>query len=300
MDTWPFHLSAPVALAAVAAIGYLVGRRTRTAAQNVAVQSQRELRRAQSVARELEQIAVAVRKHLAKHHASLNRFKQRVGQFGSGRQEVNWTQLCQEAEGILKPTLQLASQIANAYDQIRQQSNSLMTFAEVRTDQLTGVSNRLALDETIRAQLALMSRYDSAFSVALFDVDHFNRVNDEQGHLQGDRILRDLAGILNESARETDLVGRYGGEEFLVVMPQTDLDGASLFSERMRQRIELELPVTISGGVAVALAGDSPDLLLTRADAALYSAKTAGRNCIFRHDGDQIESIGKLGATAPI
>jgi len=125
----------------------------------------------------------------------------------------------------------------------------------------------------------------------IFDIDHFKLLNDQQGHLEGDRLLQGVAKLLDDSARETDIVSRYGGEEFVVVMPQTDLEEASIFAERLRATIERELPLTVSGGVTTVLDGDTADSLLARADAALYRAKSAGRNSIFRHDGQQIESI---------
>jgi diguanylate cyclase len=87
------------------------------------------------------------------------------------------------------------------------------------------------------------------------------------------------------------VVARYGGEEFVIVMPQTDLDGACVFAERLRKTIANELPLTVSVGVAEALDGDIQDTLLARTDAALYQAKNAGRNCVFRHDGQQAESV---------
>ena len=97
--------------------------------------------------------------------------------------------------------------------------------------------------------------------------------------------------MIDESVRETDVVARYGGEEFLVIMPETDLDGATRFADRLRVRIAKEMPLTVSGGVAEALDGDSHESLLARADAALYGAKAAGRNCVFRHTGDGAELV---------
>ena len=151
------------------------------------------------MATELEKIAWTVRQSLAKHHASVSRFKERVSRLSDQQQEAAWKDLCREAEDILKPTLQLATQIANAYDEIRQQSANLMTFTEVRTDPLTGVNNRRGLDDALSAQFALMSRYNAVFSLVMFDIDHFKQVNDQEGHLHGDRVLQELARLLDES-----------------------------------------------------------------------------------------------------
>ena len=206
------------------------------------------------------------------------------GKLSDQQQEAAWKELCREAEEILKPTLRLAAQIASAHEELRQQSANLMTFTEVRTDPLTGVNNRRGLDDALAGQFAMMNRYGTRFSVAMFDIDHFKQINDQEGHLFGDRTLQRLARMLDECVRETDVVARYGGEEFVVVMPETDVDWRQAsFAERLRVRIEKELPLTVSGGVTEALDGDTQDSLLARADAALYQAKTLGRNCIFRH-----------------
>ena len=291
MDLLGLAIPATVALAAVATLGYLVGRRSKNVPDEIAARSKRELDRARAVARELEKIAGMVRKNLARHHASLNKFNERVGQLDAQGREAAWTELCREAEEMLTPTLRLANQISDACDMIRHQTNDGMTFAEKRTDPLTGVRNRRGMDEALATQFAMVDRYEVAFSVAIFDLDHFKRINDRQGHLEGDRLLQRVARLLDDAARETDVVARYGGEAFLVVMPETDLEQASIFADRFRKRVETELAVTVSGGVASALDGDTSDSLLARADAALYAAKAEGRNRVSRHDGRRIESI---------
>lgn len=291
MEFWDLSIPAPVALAAVATLGYIVGRRKPSVDNDVIARSRRELRRAKAVAKELEKIAWMVRRNLARHHTSLARFKQRVGQLSHQQEEAVWKDLCREASEMLTPTLRLATQIATAYDQIRQQSNHLMAFAEVRTDPLTGISNRRVFDESLVAQIAQMNRYKVRFSVAIFDIDHFKQLNDEHGHLHGDQTLQQVARLLDESVRETDILVRYGGEEFVVVMPQTDLDGAGIFADRLRIRVEQETGITVSGGVAEALDGDTPETLMARADAALYAAKNAGRNTVRRHTGEDVEPL---------
>ncbi len=138
---------------------------------------------------------------------------------------------------------------------------------------------------------ALLNRYEQSFAIAIFDIDHFKKINDAQGHLQGDRTLQNVARIIDETVRDTDIVARYGGEEFVVVMPHTDLAGAGIFAERVRLKVQQSLELTISGGAAVAQEGDDPNSLLTRADTALYSAKAAGRNRIYVHSGQEIEPV---------
>jgi diguanylate cyclase len=286
MDFWNVQIPVPVALAFLAAMGYLISRKGQAAANDMVMRSRRELKRAQAVAGELEKIAWTVRQSLAKHHSSISRFKDRVGRLSDHRQEAAWKELCREAEDILRPTLQLATQIANAYDEIRQQSANLMTFTEVRTDPLTGVNNRRGLDDALNAQFALMTRYNAMFSIVMLDIDHFKLVNDQQGHLRGDHVLQELARLFDESIRETDIIARYGGEEFVIIMPHTEAEGACTFADRLRAQVEERLPVTVSGGVTGAQEGDTQEALIARADAALYAAKTAGRNRVFCYAGD--------------
>ncbi len=291
MDLWSIQIPVPVALASIAAIGYLVSLWNRPVSNDMVIRSRRELKRAKAVALELEKIAWTVRQSLAKHHASVSRFKARVGRLSDRQQEAAWRELCREAENILKPTLQLATQIASAYDAIRQQSANLMTFTEVRTDPLTGVNNRRGLDDSLGTQLALMTRYHSVFSLVMFDIDHFKQINDQEGHLNGDRVLQELSQLFDESIRETDIIARYGGDELVILMPQTDLDGASIFAERLRAAVAERMTITVSGGVAAARESDDPESLIARADTALYNAKTAGRNRIFRHTGEDTEPV---------
>lgn len=281
---WPEELKYAVLAIAIAS-AYALGRRASRKNIEIVDQSRRDLRRAQTVANELENVSMLIRKQLAKHQTRVTKFKQRVSELSLCEHEAAWQALCQEAEDMLRPTLQLASQIASAYDTIRQQSGNLMTFTDVRIDPLTGLGNRRALDETLHSQIAMMQRYDADFTVAMFDIDHFKRINDTQGHLQGDRILEEVAKMLDDYVRETDTVARYGGEEFVVVMPSTSLDGAAIFADRIRARIEEKMHVTISGGVAAALKNDTSESLLSRADKSLYDAKKAGRNRVFKHDG---------------
>lgn len=289
-DILRYGLPGPVGLAIVAFLGYVVGRIQRQPVTNADAQVRREIKRAHGVARNLETIATAIRKDLARHRASLDRFKSRVGDLKEGENQAGWQKLCAEAEEMLGPTMELAAQLAFAYDQIRRQTNHLMTFTEVRTDPLTGVCNRRAMDDTMASLVAMKNRYDLGFSIALFDIDHFKKINDEQGHLAGDAALKDVAQLLDDAARETDVVTRFGGEEFIVIMPQTDLRGACVFAERIRSQVEKKLGLTISGGVTAALGNhETPEVILERADAALYAAKQAGRNQTFLHDGRALE-----------
>lgn len=156
-----------------------------------------------------------------------------------------------------------------------------------RRDSLTGVGNRLALDEAIARLLDQGDRLrPMRFALILFDIDHFKAYNDEHGHLAGDAALGRLGEILRRATRGEDLAFRYGGEEFLLLLPEVDLNGAIGVGERVRVAAEDSVaglpPFTVSGGVALCDPADGrdPEPLLRRADAALYLAKRGGRNRI--------------------
>jgi len=161
------------------------------------------------------------------------------------------------------------------------------TLARIaRQDALTGLQNRLAANERLREEHARMKRTGQAYAVLLMDVDHFKRINDTLGHEAGDEALRRMAALLGGSFREVDFVARFGGEEFLVVLPATDLEGAMSSARKVRSEIAgLHVPgvgqVTVSLGVAAARPADaSDDDVVRRADAALYRAKAAGRDAV--------------------
>ena len=156
-----------------------------------------------------------------------------------------------------------------------------------RFDTLTGLLNRRSILERVTDAIHHVRRYRGHLSVLMLDIDHFKRVNDHQGHVVGDRVLATIATLLQQGLRQADVVGRYGGEEFLVVLPHTACAAASHVAERMRRLVAAtpmldatgcHFPITISLGVAEWLHGDTEDSLISRADAALYAAKNAGRD----------------------
>lgn len=162
--------------------------------------------------------------------------------------------------------------------------------AEVRllamTDELSGLANRRALDEAMTRALAAAERSQRPFAVLMVDVDHFKAINDRFGHQGGDTALAAFAARLRAGLRAQDQAFRYGGEEFSVLLPDTEAQGALGLAERLRQQVALPgdaasgagLPISASIGVAVWQAGDTVDALFRRADRALYRAKAAGRN----------------------
>jgi diguanylate cyclase (GGDEF)-like protein/PAS domain S-box-containing protein len=151
------------------------------------------------------------------------------------------------------------------------------------TDPLTGLTNRRGAEQVIRREIERVRRYGMDLSLVIFDVDNFKSVNDTHGHGMGDQILRLVATGIADRLRESDLPVRWGGEEFLVVLANTDLDSARICAERIRRSIAaLSTPigrsVTISGGVVQLVVGENLSQVIARADALLYEAKRAGRN----------------------
>jgi diguanylate cyclase (GGDEF)-like protein len=170
--------------------------------------------------------------------------------------------------------------------QVAERTSELQRVAS--TDMLTGLHNRRKLDEVLGHEVERVQRYGGGLAVILLDIDHFKQTNDSYGHPAGDRVLAAVAAILRSGARSIDSVGRWGGEEFMVICPQTELDGARALADMLRLRIgAADFPEvgrkTCSFGVAALDADETPSALVARADAALYRAKQAGRNAV-AHD----------------
>jgi len=151
------------------------------------------------------------------------------------------------------------------------------------TDTLTGIANRRLLNRVFAREIARAQRYHSSFSVIMLDVDYFKAINDHFGHQAGDRVLHTLATLLVDTVRTNDLAGRWGGEEFLLLCPETGLPGALQLAETIRQKVQrfdfgIPQEITVSLGVAEYRDGQSVDELIEIVDAALYEAKHAGRN----------------------
>jgi diguanylate cyclase (GGDEF)-like protein len=174
------------------------------------------------------------------------------------------------------------------------------TWHLATVDPLTGIANRQAVLNRLEDELSRAARYRRPLSLVMVDLDHFKRLNDTYGHEAGDTVLQEVATRVAGNIRTTDLVGRFGGEEFLLVLPETDADAAATMAEKLRRvvagtpirlREGHDVTVTLSAGVAGSPGAHLPhlDALVRHADAALYSAKALGRNTVyvFRETGEE-------------
>lgn len=159
-------------------------------------------------------------------------------------------------------------------------------------DELTGALNRAETQRLLSTEVQGACRYGGQLSIIMFDIDQFKSVNDKHGHNAGDDVLRCIAQVVRPRMRTTDNFGRWGGEEFVVLLPQTGLDGAKALAEDLRARIEAlefddDLRITASFGVAARIDEADETALIERADRALYASKDGGRNRVSVEAGDQ-------------
>jgi diguanylate cyclase (GGDEF)-like protein len=216
--------------------------------------------------------------------------------------EVRAFGITSDVLGLLRPGLTSGVIVALLYalavlkERVAVERAEAQVNAELaRTDQLTGLRNRRAIMERLTELSALSARHGRPLSVALVDLDHFKRINDEAGHLVGDHVLCEVTATIDGLLRTADAIGRWGGDELLVVMPETTAEeaGTSLarIAEQVRRGVPWRplgvdgagapaevVPVTLSVGIAQRYGDDDPDVLLARADRALYRAKAGGRD----------------------
>lgn len=167
---------------------------------------------------------------------------------------------------------------------VREQNRMLAALS--RTDGLSGLLNRISWEQIVYVEMARCRRSGRAASLLMLDVDHFKQINDQHGHPTGDQVIRSIAAIVSRTVRASDISGRYGGEEFGVVLPDTDADGAAVIAERVRRRIEattVEPTTGVRCTVSIGIAAAQPEVddagdWIARADRALYAAKRLGRN----------------------
>ncbi len=193
-------------------------------------------------------------------------------------------ELIQAAEEKTERLLQRLNELESETEQLRQtvSTHSLQAL----TDTLTGIPNRYAYEERLKQEYTRWKRYHQPLSLMIVDIDNFKHINDKYGHRAGDKALRIIANQLQKMTRETDLIARYGGDEFVLLLPETDAEGAMRIAQKLLDAIETcafhfrekKVTITISCGVSEFKKGDSPAEAFERADQALYRSKHKGRN----------------------
>ena len=191
-----------------------------------------------------------------------------------------------ETEKSLEEMNTRMSEIKNQADEIRKKSKGIEY--EASYDALTGVFNQKAYKKKMHEILADVSRYGIAASLMICDIDFFMNINDKYGHKVGDLALKKLASLLREKMRINDFISRYGGEEFVIILPHTELDNALVAGERLRIYIDdakftykgETIPLTISIGISCFRKDDDIDSIFKRAESALLIAKKSGRNSV--------------------
>ncbi len=204
----------------------------------------------------------------------LNDMRQKVKKMQNGTYEFNNIKRKDEIGLLMSSFSDMATIVSTTINDLEQIS---------RTDQLTKIKNRIALDDFLSKEKYKFDRYYTECSVILVDVDHFKIVNDQFGHLVGDKVLIEIAGLLKDNIRKSDVVGRWGGEEFLIICPNTNIEQAKTVAESIRNKISnyVFLMVghqTASFGVSTLEKNSDLAVVLDAADKALYKAKALGRN----------------------
>ena len=187
--------------------------------------------------------------------------------------------------------------LEQAYQQLQANENRIREL--MLTDALTGIANRRALDERLTEEMKRVQRYGNGIAIIMSDIDHFKKVNDNNGHTTGDKVLQHFASLLHKEMRASDFVARFGGEEFILLLLNTDKEGAIQFAERLREIIkqsdipELPYRLTASFGVTTIASFENNIAILERVDRALYHSKESGRNRV-----TYIDETGKMESAA--
>jgi diguanylate cyclase (GGDEF)-like protein/PAS domain S-box-containing protein len=173
--------------------------------------------------------------------------------------------------------------VVNAVDVTKMKEMEEQLKLLSRTDQLTQLYNRVKFHDSLNREITMVKRYETDLSLIMFDIDHFKKTNDTYGHDVGDEVLAGLAQLAEKCIWETDIVARWGGEEFMVLLPHTNLDGALTLAERIRSRVAENSfktvgSITCSFGVTQFVKTDDSETFTKRVDQALYEAKQKGRN----------------------
>jgi diguanylate cyclase len=241
------------------------------------------------ILRALTEVVQGVGTKTESSNAALSESKVRITNIKSSNLVEEASLLIDQIDNMINVNNTLKTELAEAQGAINEQKtviDSLQT--EVRIDSLTQLGNRMALEERIAESLGRFERYQEPFCILMIDIDHFKKINDTYGHPAGDRILKGLSAKMKATLRNSDFIGRYGGEEFCAIVVNGDLEKGKAAAENLRIAVESakfnlggkKLGITISIGVAGVQDADTIESLIKNADTALYRAKEFGRNMV--------------------
>jgi diguanylate cyclase len=244
----------------------------------------------------LSEITSSVAIEVRQHSGNIQSVNDELGAIHGGDVAAVAAAVCK----LLVMNQQTQQRLSQAELRLQAQQRQLHDVTSaVKTDALTGLMNRRGLDDELAATILRFQQKGRPSTVLLLDVDHFKRFNDTHGHMVGDLALKRLADVLLSQARESDIVARFGGEEFVVVFGGARLSTVVTRAEAMRTAIgqatiaagDKELRITASAGLAELSTGDTAEAILKRADEALYAAKLDGRDCCYSHEGDRLQRL---------
>jgi diguanylate cyclase len=264
-----------------------------------------ESRRAQKVLGRLHDLAARVAADVGEHSSRVEEINEELTSAG-----ISETDVVVSAVGkLVEANGRMQQQLASAEERLQEQARQIESVAtEARTDVLTGLPNRRALDDLTADCHEEFQRSGKTFSIVMLDIDHFKKFNDAHGHQAGDEVLRRVGGILRLATSPGAMAARYGGEEFAIVLPGTSVAEAVAEAERVRKAIDAarfrfagsELHVTTSTGAAEIIGREDVATLVKRSDASLYASKAAGRNCTHWHDGKRSWPADHRPESAPV
>ena len=275
-------------------------RRNDTAA---ARRGRQDMIQAGLIAKRLQALTDDVSSSVGQHASQLDQASQ-VLTAEDGRSDAALAELVVDViDDIVRANHNLQSKLETAESRLQEQAAEIEThISRSLTDSLTGLPNRREFNDRLDERMSAWNRRKEVFTLILLDVDNFKRLNDQHGHVVGDRVLAGIGPALRAAVRREDAVARYGGEEFAVLLPSTSLEQATRAAQNVRDaiaRVAVEhngrrIAVTVSGGLAMIHGKEESESLIQRADAALYAAKEAGRNCAFVHDGTHCRPAGGI------
>jgi diguanylate cyclase len=231
---------------------------------------------------------------VSRHRQIVDSLKRKVRDAEQNSPQADPAEVVRLLSHIVQANDMLQQRLDHAEKTLKAQAAEITSFmSEARTDTLTTLPNRRVFDDEFARRMAEFRRHGTPISVLIVDIDHFKKFNDRHGHLAGDTILAKVARVLRETMRESDLVARLGGEEFVILLPGTDIAEAGNAAERARIAVEQidcqyegkQMRVTVSCGAAKANTGEDAKGVVKRADQALYASKSVGRNFAHWHDG---------------